>query len=72
MARNNAKRKKKRPLYTKYSLKTLESNTRFSHDKATLTLGYAPRDISDSVRDMVYFLQSMKKEKAGRLGKVNA
>ena len=61
--RARPKRRKKRPLFTKYSLSTLESNSRFSHDKATLELGYYPRDVSDSVRDMVAYLEERKEEK---------
>lgn len=48
-----AKRKKQRPLYTAYSLHTLESNDRFSHDKATRELGYSPRDLRSTIRDTV-------------------
>ncbi len=57
----DAKRKKKRPLFTRYSLMTLKSNTRFSHDKASVELGYRPRDISESVRDMVFYLQRINR-----------
>ena len=53
----DAKRRKKRPLFTRYSLMTLEDNTRFSHDKASVYLGYSPRDISESVKDMVAYLK---------------
>ncbi len=42
-----------RPLYTKYSLYTLHSNDKFSHDKATRELGYLPRDLRDTLRDML-------------------
>ena len=56
----DAKRRKKRPLFTKYSLKTLEDNTRFSHDKASTELGYKPRDVSESVYDMVKYLEKEK------------
>lgn len=48
-----ARRKKERPLYTSYALYTLESNDRFSHDKATRELGYRPRDLVETVRDTV-------------------
>ncbi len=48
-----AGRKKQRPLYTAYSLYTLSSNSRFSHDKATRELGYSPRDLLLTVRDTV-------------------
>lgn len=49
----HAKRKKERPLYTKYSLYTLHSNDRFSHDKATSELGYRPRDLYRTITDTV-------------------
>ena len=48
-----AKIKKQRPLYTKYSLYTLKSNDRFSHDKATAELGYRPRDLRQTIKDTV-------------------
>lgn len=46
-----AKRKHQRPLYTKYSLQTLLSDTHFSHQKATDELGYQPRDLSETIKD---------------------
>ena len=52
-----AKRRRERPLYTKYSLYTLASNDRFSHDKATLELGYRPRDLYQTVADTVAWLK---------------
>lgn len=62
--RLDAKRKKSRPLYTKYSLYTLKSNDRFSHDKATSELGYLPRDLSRTVADTVAWLRySIRKHK---------
>lgn len=51
-----ARWKKTRPLYTKYSLHTLLSNDKFSHDKATLELGYMPRDLIETIRDTLAFL----------------
>lgn len=48
-----AKLKKERPLYTAYSLYTLGSNDRFSHDKATKELGYQPRDLMKTIQDTV-------------------
>ena len=59
----DAKRRKKRPLYTKYSLYTLSSNDRFSHDKATVELGYRPRDLVQTLRDTVAWLGTLKKKK---------
>ena len=47
----------RRPLYTAYSLYTLKSNDRFSHDKATAELGYRPRDLRDTLRDTVLWLR---------------
>ena len=52
-----AKRKKRRPLYTKYSLYTLSSNDKFSHDKATAELGYKPRDLRQTIADTVTWLR---------------
>lgn len=46
-----AARKKVRPLYTSYSLYTLQSNDKFSHDKATRELGYMPRDLKETLKD---------------------
>ena len=55
-----AKVTKTRPLFTRYSLRTMESNGRFSHDKATMELGYSPRDMMDTVRDTITYLQTGK------------
>ncbi|MFQ9441213.1 MAG: NAD-dependent epimerase/dehydratase family protein [Acutalibacteraceae bacterium] len=44
------------PLYTSYSLYTLESNGNFSHEKATQELGYHPRSMKDTLTDMAYWL----------------
>lgn len=52
-----AKRKRERPLYTSYSLYTLQSNDKFSHDKATRELGYAPRDLKETLKDTVRWYQ---------------
>lgn len=54
-----AKRRRQRPLYTRYSLYTLGSNDRFSHDKATRELGYRPRDLRDTIRDTVAWLNRL-------------
>ena len=48
-----AKRKKRRPLFTRYSLYTLSANALFSHQKATRDLAYHPRAISKTVLAMV-------------------
>ena len=59
-----ARRKKRRPLYTAYSLYTLHSNDRFSHDKATSELGYRPRDLYQTIRDTVSWMNRRKKKPA--------
>lgn len=45
----------KKSLFTAYSLSTLKSNDRFSHDKATSELNYRPRDILLTLRDTVHY-----------------
>lgn len=52
-----ARRRKKRPLYTKYSLYTLTSNDKFSHAKASEELGYRPRDLYETIRDTLLWLR---------------
>lgn len=39
------------PLITPYSVYTLHTNGRFSHEKAARELGYAPRPLAESIRD---------------------
>ena len=51
--RLHARRTKRRPLFTRYSLYTLLSNDKFSHDKATAELGYRPRDLMQTLRDTI-------------------
>ena len=53
----HAIRKKRRPLYTAYSLHVLGTGERFSHKKATEELGYHPRDLKVTIRDMVAEMQ---------------
>ena len=48
---------KQPPLYTSYSLYTLQSNANFSHDKATKELGYNPRSFEETIKDTVDFLK---------------
>lgn len=52
-----ARRKRQRPLYTRYSLNTLNSNDRFSHDKATRELGYHPRDLFQTIADTISWMK---------------
>lgn len=49
------------PLYTKYSLYTLTSNSNFSHAKATRELGFQPRPIQETIQDTVKWLKSVGK-----------
>lgn len=55
--------KKQPPLYTKYSLYTLESNANFSHAKASRELGYSPRPPRVTIDDTVEWLKQV-----GRIG----
>lgn len=57
-----AKRQGIRPLYTRYSLDTVCSPTRFSAQKAKSELGYSPRCIQATVRDTVQWLMTQAKE----------
>lgn len=54
----HAERKNQRPLYTAYSLYTLTSNDKFSHDKATKELGYFPRDLFETIKDTVQWYRT--------------
>ena len=56
---------RERPLYTEYSLYTLASNDRFSHDKATRELGYQPRDLYQTIRDTIAWLNRKRPAPAG-------
>lgn len=49
--------RKQPPLYTKYSLYTLESNANFSHTKASRELNYSPRPIQATIDDTVDWLK---------------
>jgi dihydroflavonol-4-reductase len=51
---------KTRPLFTKNSLSTMDANGRFSHDKATMSLGYSPRDMKDTIADTISYLYTRK------------
>lgn len=48
-----AKLRQQRPLFTTYSLYTLQSDANFSHQKATLDLNYHPRDMEETMRDTI-------------------
>ncbi len=51
------KARKQPPLYTPYSLYTLESNADFSHIKADKELGYKTRTLGQTLADTVSFLK---------------
>ena len=51
-----------RPLYTDYSLHTITSNSRYSHEKASRALGYTVRPKEETIRDMVGWLEKKKPE----------
>ncbi len=44
------------PLFTNYSIYTLNSNAMFSHEKATRELGYSTRDMRQTLEDTVNWL----------------
>ena len=52
---------KQPPLYTKYSLYTLTSNSNFSNQKAKEELGFNPRELKDTISDTIKWLKEHKK-----------
>ena len=57
-----AKQQGQRPLYTRYSLDTVSSPTRFSSQKARTELGFCSRKIQTTVRDTVCWLMEHKEK----------
>lgn len=55
--------RKEPPLYTKYSLYTLTSNSNFSNEKAKKELGYKNRSMEETIADTVKWLRENKKMK---------
>lgn len=51
------------PLYTRYSLYTLTSNSNFSNEKARKELGYNNRDLKDTIKDTIEWLSNNNKIK---------
>lgn len=49
-----------RPIFTKYALATMEMNGHYCHDKATMELGYRPRDMKYTIKDTIDWLQMNK------------
>lgn len=62
-----ARLRKQRPLFTSYSLYTLRSNDKFSHDKATAELGYRPRDLVQTLRDTAAWLRGKNSSAKGEV-----
>ena len=62
-------RKKQPSYFTPCSIAVLSSNGQFSHAAATAEFGYAPRALSGSVRDMVFWLKETTPENKNPLRK---
>ena len=60
------KLRKRRPLYTAYSLYTLNANANFSHAKASRVLDYQTRPLTETVADTVQFIRDQAAQ--GSLG----
>lgn len=58
-----ARMARKRTIMTAYSVETLSSQVRFSHQKATAELGYRTRSLSDTVRNTLADLNRNMKER---------
>jgi len=52
---------KQPPLYTKYSLYTLGSNSNFSNEKAREELGYKNRELKETIADTVAWLKASER-----------
>lgn len=52
---------KQPPLYTAYSIYTLNTHALFSHEKATKELGYTTRDYRETLKDTVVWLKEVGK-----------
>lgn len=50
---------KRPPLFTPYSMYTLNSNSNFSHEKASQELNYYPRDMRESLSDTIDWLKTI-------------
>ena len=57
------RKSKKAPLFTRYSVYTLMSNSLFSHEKASRELNYKARPLRETLRETVAFLQEQKRFK---------
>ena len=54
--------KKKTPLFTKYSLYTLSSNSNFSNEKAKKQLNFKNRNMKDTIKDTVEWIEKTRIE----------
>lgn len=45
-----------KPLFTRYSLYTLSSPSDFSHERASLEMGYSPRPLTQTLEDTVEWM----------------
>lgn len=50
---------KKPPLFTPYSMYTLNSNSNFTHEKASIELDFHPRNMRISLKDTIEWLKSI-------------
>lgn len=55
------------PIYSKYSLYTISSNSYFSHEKATKELQYKPRPIEQTLADTVIWMAEVNRVKRNRI-----
>lgn len=46
-----------KPIFTPYSISVLESNSNISHEKASRELGYQPRPLKETFRDIVIWMK---------------
>lgn len=53
--------KKQTPLFTKYSLYTLKSNSNFSNLKAKCDLNFQPRSLEETIKDTIIWLKNNDK-----------
>ena len=57
------------PLFTRYSLYTLDSNSVFSHEKAAIELGYFPRPVEETLEDTIAWLREQGRIQQAAAGK---
>ena len=56
----HAKRQKKMPLFTGFSMDCLKQNANYSYEKANRDFSYQPRDLDVTILDTINFLKSKK------------